>query len=173
MSWDVCRGARRPPLAGMTSPPRLPRRCAHFPSHPTRLETGQLADMDTACGGDSDTDQRTVGRLQSTGWYDEPAPAAPAYQAPAASYSAPPSPRPESPIRGAGDRRRAKLANMINPGGAPPPSPASYSAPAYTPPASVRSFHPIAARPVCLATRRNWACHASPSPSRDSPGSGP
>jgi len=45
-----------------------------------------------------------------------------------------PAARPQSPIRGAGDRRRAKLAAMINPGGTPPPSSASYSAPAFTPP---------------------------------------
>jgi hypothetical protein len=49
----------------------------------------------------------------------------PSYSAP--SYAAPPSPRPGSPIRGAGDKRRAKMAEMINPSGVAAPA---YSAPA-------------------------------------------
>lgn len=76
----------------------------------------------------------------STSWYDEPAPAAPAYSAPAAPAYSPPraqAARSPSPIRGAGDRRRAMMQQMTAPAGGAAP------APSYTPPpAPAVRFHP-------------------------------
>lgn len=54
--------------------------------------------------------------------------APPAQQAVSAPGGTLPAARPPSPIRGAGDRRRAKLAAMINPAGATPLSPVSHAA---------------------------------------------